>query len=324
MKRFYKISLLIFAVISLFSFSGCKKNKESSARSVNIAIQPSAAFIPLYIARYTNSLENALAQINVRLVWQDFESGPSINESLFADLSDIGLIGDVPTVIALEKINRMKLVGVPARGPNAYAMLVRKDDASIKSINDLRGKKIATVFGSTGHNFTKKILEKAGIGLEGVEFCNISAGEAESALSSKSVDALVIWEPNVTRIVNKGIAKIIAQGQDINLRGTNGFVVRELFLAQNPDIVSIILDEYEKAASSIENLDNDTKEKLASSLKIKSEEILPIAKKYDYSIAITDEDKESLQDTISFLVTIHNLNNEYKIDSCIDSSAYTK
>nr|MCR4823682.1 hypothetical protein [Treponema sp.] len=143
--NYLRKSILFLSVLSLFSFLGCTKKQTAAPRTVHIAIQPSAAFIPLYIARYSKSLENALAEKNVSIVWQDFESGPAINESLFADLSDIGLIGDVPTVLALEKSNRMKMVGVPARGPNAYAMLARKYDDSINSYKDLRGKKVATV-----------------------------------------------------------------------------------------------------------------------------------------------------------------------------------
>ncbi|MCR5189227.1 MAG: ABC transporter substrate-binding protein [Treponema sp.] len=324
MKQISKPTIFILALLSLLLFSGCNKNKTPAARSVHIAIQPSAAFIPLYIARFTKSLENALAEKNVSVVWQDFESGPSINESLYADLSDIGLVGDVPTVLALEKNNRMKLVGVPARGPNAYAMLVSKDNQSIKSYNDLADKKVATVFGSTGHNFSKKLLEKIGIGLDGVEFCNIAAGDAELALTSGSVDALVIWEPNITRLVDKGLARVLVQGDEINLRGTNGFVVREEYLMQNRDIISIILNEYEAAAGRINSLEDEYKEDLASALGIHVEELLSIVQKYDYSVAITPEDKASLQDTISFLVSINNLQSEYDIDESLDYSFCSK
>ncbi|MCR4579424.1 MAG: aliphatic sulfonate ABC transporter substrate-binding protein [Treponema sp.] len=318
MKHTQKALFLLIAVYFFVLSTGCTKKEAVSPRTVHIAIQPSAAFIPLYIARYTKSLENALAEKKVSVEWEDFESGPSINESLFADMSDIGLIGDVPTVLALEKGNRMKLVGVPARGPNAYALLVRKDDTSISSIEDLRGKKLATVFGSTGHNFTKKLLEKSGIGFEGIEFCNISAGEAETAIASKAVDAIVIWEPNVSRIVDKGLARILVQGEDINLRGSNGFVVREEFLSQNKDIVRIILQEYEKAAATIDSLDSECQIKLAQALKIEANQLLPISKKYDYSVAITEEDKAAFQDTISFLVAIGNLVSEYKIENAIE------
>jgi sulfonate transport system substrate-binding protein len=51
-----------------------------TATEVHIAIQPSAAFIPLYVAREKGYIEEALAEYGVEVVWNDFESGPPMNE----------------------------------------------------------------------------------------------------------------------------------------------------------------------------------------------------------------------------------------------------
>ena len=75
-------------VVSAFCtlFLGCTKQKriaqEEPQRTVRIAIQPSAAFMPLYIARYAGFIDEALAQKNASVIWQDFESGPPIQDSL--------------------------------------------------------------------------------------------------------------------------------------------------------------------------------------------------------------------------------------------------
>ena len=52
-----------------------------TATEVHIAIQPSAAFIPLYVAREKGYIEEALAEYGVEVVWNDFESGPPMNEA---------------------------------------------------------------------------------------------------------------------------------------------------------------------------------------------------------------------------------------------------
>lgn len=306
--------LLTLILTLLLTFTACKP----AQRSVRIAIQPSAAFIPLYIARYTNAIENALKKKNVTLVWQDFESGPPMNESLSAEMTDIGVIGDVPTVLALAGTTKMKLVGIPARGPDAYAMIARADDSSFNSFEDMKGKKIATVFGSTGHNFIKKLLGKAGLSFEDIEFINISASEAEVALSEGFADAVIIWEPNITRIIDRGIAKIVAQGHETDLRGTNGFVVREDYLKENADIIKEILLQNERAAKSLSNLDTEILHKLSLALNVTEAQIKSIMKKYDYSVNVTKEDQKALQDTISFLVSINNLKYEYWVKSYIE------
>lgn len=320
MKRFVCSILILTCALCLFS--GC--SKKIPPRTVRIAIQPSAAFMPLYVARYAGTLEKALAPKKVTVVWQDFESGPPINESLAADLSDIGVIGDVPTVVALAGSTRMKLVGIPASGPNAYAMLGRKDDDSFSSTKDLRGKRVATVFGSTGHNLTKKLLEKEGLSFEDIEFSNIAVSDAEAMLKSFVADAVVIWEPNITRLLDRGFTKIIAKGDETNLRGTNGFIVREEYLTANADIISVILDEYAAAVKELANLSPDITEKLAKALGITPEQIAPIAAKYQYVVSVTQDDIDALQDTISFLVSIQKLSSEYRVEQFVDKIGYER
>ena len=288
-RKLSKIIFSFFLVVFAFGVSGCSKKVETK-RVVRIAIQPSAAFIPLYVARYSGAIDASLAQKNVKVVWQDFESGPPMNESLSADMSDIGVIGDVPTVVALAGSTRMKMVGVPARGPDAYALLARSNDKTFNAYKDLKGKRVATVFGSTGHNFTKKLLEKAGLSFSDIEFSNIAASDAALQLRSGAVDAVVIWEPNVTRLIESGDAKVISYGSDTNLRGTNAFVVREEFLTENPEVIKEILVQYDKAVDSLETLDESTLNKLGLALHLKVDQVKSVVKKYNYSVCITDED----------------------------------
>lgn len=314
-NTFRKISLVFILVAIAIGISGCSKKNENT-RSIRIAIQPSAAFIPLYAVRYSGELENVLAKDKVDVVWQDFESGPPMNESLEADLIDIGVIGDVPTVLSLSRPTKMKLVGIPARGPDAYAVLASVK-SGIKTFSELKGKRVATVFGSTGHNFIKKLLEKNHLQFSDIEFLNITAGSAEEVLTNSVADAVIIWEPNVTRLVDKGVARIIAQGSETNLRGTNGFVVREEYLSENEDCIKTLLEEYNKQAANLDSLNPEIKEKIAADLKITPDQLSKIIKKYDFDYKVTPQDVSSLQDTVSFLVSIKNLSREYRVDDFV-------
>lgn len=317
MKKFFKISL--FTLLSIFAI-GCKNKKNNQGLvSVNIAIQPSAAFIPMYIVRYEGLLEKSFKDKNINVVWQDFQSGPPINQSLSAQMSDIGLIGDVPTVSVLSGSIPMKIVGVPASGADAYAMLARADDKTFNSSADMKGKKIATVFGSTGHNFTTKLLEKNNLSFSDIEFISISADEAEDALRSNFCDAIVIWEPNVTRLIDKGFAKIVASGSETDLRGTNAFVVRAEYLIKHREVIEEVLKQYANAVKMIDTLDESTLQKLSVALKITPDQIKSISKKYNFSVSVSEADKNSLQDTVRFLVEIENLPAVYNVSSKIDN-----
>ena len=315
-----KKSAIFTLITTLILAVGCKEKQPAQTfQNVNIAIQLSAAFIPLYIARYKGYIEEALKPMNVKVVWQDFESGPPMNQSLAAEMSDIGVIGDVPTVSALSAGDPMKVVGLPASGADAYAMLKRADDDNFKSSKDMKGKRIATVFGSTGHNFTTKLLEKNGLTFDDIEFISIAAGEAENALVSGFCDAIVIWEPNVTRFVDSAKAKIVALGSETDLRGTNAFVARAEYLVAHKDVIKVILEQYRKAVQDIPNLDQATLEKLSAALKLTPEQTLKVAKKYDFSVTVSDSDIASLQDTARFLVEIGNLDSAYNVASKVEN-----
>lgn len=316
MKKFL---LLALAAALAFFTPSCKLKKAGQIeQTINIAIQPSAAFIPLYIARYRGSIEKALRPMNVNVVWQDFESGPPITQSLAAQTSDIGVIGDVPSVTALST-GKMKAVGVPARGPDAYAMLCRSNNNSFNSSADMKGKRIATVFGSTGHNFTKKLLEKNGLKFDDIEFISVSAEETEKALAADLCDAIVIWEPNITRLTDRAAAKVVARGSETDLRGTNAFVVRSDYLDAHRDVVRIILEQYQIAAQDISNLDKPTMKKLSDALKITPEQAMRIAKIYDFSVAASSSDIAALQDTASFLVKIGNLDSVFDVSAKVEN-----
>ena len=55
---------------------------QSGNRTINLAIQPSCAFIPLVIARESGWIDEAMKEIGVEVVWTEFESGPPMNESV--------------------------------------------------------------------------------------------------------------------------------------------------------------------------------------------------------------------------------------------------
>lgn len=313
-------SIKVFAIFAAsFLLFSCKE--ELPKRTVRIAIQPSAGFIPMYVARYSNLIENALAEKNVTVEWQDFESDPVINDSLSADLSDIGLLGDVPAILSLMNTNKMYLVGIASRGAEAYAVLAKPNDTSIKSLKDIKNKRIATVFGSTGHEIVKNILDKNGLTFDDIEFVNISAADFEYALRVGTADAIVTWEPNISRLVDSDKAKIISTGKELNTSGVNSFIVRESYLAAgNADIIKEILNQYKIASEQLASLDQKVLLKLCFVLNINTDQISAVTNKYDFSVNISKNDINSLKETMSFLISINSLNKNFQIENKIYSS----
>lgn len=326
-KKFLAALLLLALSGSLFAGCGSTSGAgeaadSSSATEVHIAMQPSAAFLPLFIAREKGWIEEALAEYGVEVVWNDFESGPPMNESLAAGTSDIGVIGDVPTVSSIAAGQDNEVIAIAAQAADSYAILVAAD-SDIASAADLEGKRVGTVVGSTGHNHTQKYLATAGLSIDDIELVNITAGDAAAVLANHEVDAVAIWEPTVTRLVDDGVARILVQGSDCGLAGTNTIVARRAFAEQNPTITAVILEQYARAADAIDTLDEETWAAVAADLSLEVEQVKSILPKYVFSVAITQEDIDALNDTIAFLVGIDAISEPYDLGDYANSSYYT-
>ncbi|RMD62768.1 MAG: taurine ABC transporter substrate-binding protein [Alphaproteobacteria bacterium] len=72
-------------------------------------------------------------------------------------------------------------------------------DKSIKTIADLKGKKVAFTEGSVSQFYINVLLKQAGLSESDIEVVNMTAGDAGSAFVTGRVDAAVTWEPWLTR-----------------------------------------------------------------------------------------------------------------------------
>ena len=319
------ISFIMISVFALALLTGCGKSdtdkNEQSSHMVCIALQPSAAFIPMMIARRTGDLEKALKKQGVRVVWYDFESGPPMNDSIANGETDICLYGDVPTVSAIEKGCTREVVGISAQAPDSYAMVV-PNNSPIKSAADLKGKKVATTLGSTGHNMVDKYLSTAGLTINDIELVSATPADMPYMVRNGIVDAISVWEPSITRLVDNGDCRILAQGSDCGLEGINTIVGRKEYCEANPEVVETILKEYKKAADNINDTPDETWEYVAKYLGLEVSQVKSMLPKYRFTVDITKKDIDSLNDTINFLTRIGKLDKSYDISEYCNSNYY--
>ena len=312
------LSFALTASFACTAFAGETEADAYSAEVVNIAIQPSAAFVPLYYAKESGWIEDALSEYGVEVVWNEFESGPPMNESLASGSSDIGVVGDVPIVSAVAAGQDNVLIALTCDAPLSYNLLV-SPDSDIESVADLKGKKVATVVGSTAHNLVNKLLGTADLTMQDIELINISAGDVETVLVNGEVDAAAIWEPTVTRLVDKGTAKIIATGEDCGLLGVNGMVARKEFVDENALISRIVAEQFQKGIEALEDPDEEVYAKVAEDLTLDPEQLEAVSQKFAYKVEVEDEDIAGLNDTIEFLVSIGVLTDAFDFAPYVDA-----
>ena len=120
----------------------------------------------------------------------DVEGGAKLHQAMAAGSLDIALGGGTD-LLFVAKGSPEKAVAVLGTAPANLAVLVR-GDSPIKTIEDLKGKKIAaTTVGSLTSWFAQEIARREGWGVDGVTLVYLGGNESRLAgLATKTVDAV--------------------------------------------------------------------------------------------------------------------------------------
>ena len=165
-------------------------------------------------ARAVMEASGQLRGFGDRIAWSEFPAAAPLVEALNAGAIDTGLVGDAPFTFGAAAGAPIKAIAATRENREGLAILVAKD-SPIGSIQDLRGKRIATGRGSIGHQVILAALENAGLPLDAVQFVFLLPADAKAAWSRGSVEAWSTWEPYVSQEEVLNGARRVAHGQGI-------------------------------------------------------------------------------------------------------------
>ena len=89
--------------------------------------------------------------------------------------------------------------------------IVTRKGTGITKVEDLAGKKVGTPVGGTAHEYLGVVLKKAGIPADKVTVINVPPGNSVSALAGGQVDAIAVWEPYGTLMLEKVPDAVLVQ-----------------------------------------------------------------------------------------------------------------
>lgn len=189
---------------------------------VTLGQQATAAELePLLVANQKSTIKallqvsGELKQVPYEIRFSEFPSAAPLGEALNAGAVDVGALGDAPYVFALGAGAPLKVVSIThAQGRFTTALLVPKDSA-IKTVADLKGKRIVTGRGSIGHYLAIKALRQAGLQTSDVTFINLLPGESRILLSSGGADAWATWDPYTTVATTQSQDRVLISGSEL-------------------------------------------------------------------------------------------------------------
>lgn len=195
----------------------------------------------LLLLKGTGALEKALAPLGYKVSWAEFPGGPQLLEALNAGAIDFGTTGEAPPVFAQAAGAPLLYVGYEPAAPKGEAILVQKD-SPIKTVQDLKGKKVALNKGSNVHFLLVKALEKAGVAYSDIQTVFLAPADGRAAFEKGAVDAWVVWDPFLAAAEAATGARTLSNGENL-VNNTQFYLAAKPFTDAHPDVVNTALKQ---------------------------------------------------------------------------------
>jgi len=238
--RDWALALLIaVAAIGALLF-GSSAFAQSERAALRIGYQKSASLFVLQKAQGT--LEKRLAPLNVGVKWVEFPAGPQLLEGLNVGSVDVGYVGEAPPIFAQAAGANFIYVGNDPAAPEAEAIVVPKD-SGIRSVADLKGKKVALNKGSNVHYLLVRALEKAGLKYADIQPVFLPPADARAAFEKGAVDAWAIWDPFLAAVEKQSGARILVDGRNGVANNYQFYLAERGFAQKRPDVIRALFDD---------------------------------------------------------------------------------
>lgn len=185
-REFLKLSLGATAAASLSP----DVRAQASVKEIRVGYQKTGVLV---IARQQAALEKRFAGRQIGIKWIEFTSGPPLLEAMSTGSVDLGAVGDTPPIFA-QAANANIVYVAGSRITNGQGILVPAN-SNIRTIADLKGKRVGFTKGTSAHNVVIATLEKAGLTYDDITPVDLTPPDAGPAFANGSIEAWAIWDP---------------------------------------------------------------------------------------------------------------------------------
>ncbi len=132
-----------------------------------------------------------------------------------------------------------------APSPTAQAIVVPAYSA-IKSVAELKGKKIDFAKAAGVHYQLIKTLERAGLRFSDIEPAYLAPADGRAAFERGSIDAWVVWDPFLSAVQRQANARVLSDGANI-AQYQRYYLASEAFSEARPDVLAFVFDQLQAA-----------------------------------------------------------------------------
>ncbi|WP_314440472.1 aliphatic sulfonate ABC transporter substrate-binding protein [Massilia timonae] len=195
------------------------------------------------VLRHFGWLEEEFKADGTRIKWVFSAGSNRALEYLNANSIDIGSSAGLAALLARANGNPIRTPYLFSR-PEWTALVVPKN-SPIRSLADLKGKKVAATKGTDPYLFLLRALQTVGLKRSDIEHVSLQHADGRAALEQGRVDAWAGLDPHMAAAELEGGARLLYRNVGFN---TYGFLnVREDFLSTRANETARVIRAYERA-----------------------------------------------------------------------------
>jgi NitT/TauT family transport system substrate-binding protein len=183
------------------------------------------------------------ANLDIKLDWQNYTSGPPVTNGMIANKLQIGMMGDYPLLVngatfQASQDSKSYLVAVIAYNMSGAGNgIVVSADSPYYALSDLKGKLVSVPFGSAAHGMLLKAMQDNGWTDSFWQVSNQSPEIGATNLQEHKIDAHADFVPFAELLPFRGYARKIFDGVQTGVPTFHGIVVRADFADKYPELV---------------------------------------------------------------------------------------
>lgn len=214
--------------------------------------KPSAGGV-VDVLRNQQLLEREFAKDGIRIDWQFFKgAGPAVNEALANGQADFAYLGDLAAIVGKANGLDTRVLAAGVRGVKSYLGVV--PGSGIKSLHDLKGKRVAVFRGTANQLSFASALASQGLTERDLKVINLDFNAANAALAARQIDAT--WGlSTLLSLRERGLVEIPVSSRDLLGAGGTQSVLLGTgdFIRKYPQLVQRLVNAQEQASTWLRN-----------------------------------------------------------------------
>jgi sulfonate transport system substrate-binding protein len=174
-------------------------------------------------------------------------AGPAVNEAFANGQLDFASQGDLPQIVA--RASGLRTRQLAAGGSHAPLYLAVPIKSELRSVKELKGRKVAIFRGTNNHLAAVKVLAANGLSERDLQGINMDEASTNAALATGNIDA-AFGNFGLLLLEQQGLVKIVytTKGDNPAFERQSTLIADDGFVTKHPDITQKIVTALVKAA----------------------------------------------------------------------------